>query len=137
MKNLKSLLLFVLITSSVQATAAQYVIIKQGLWGSFKLIYVDKPKNLARWHYDSKHDTYYHGQTYWGLALPVFFKNKVDQSQYVYVKPCFCWGIKLVSTHEPQDTKKWQYDAKTNAYYRGRNAWGFDCGADIKDKTKA
>jgi len=136
MKTFRALSLFSFIAISIHASASQYAIIRMNYWGSFKLIYVDKPKNLARWHYDSKHDVYYHGQNYLGLALPVFFKDKAPSSEYVYIKPGFWWGVKVVSTVKPEVTDKWQFDTRTNKFYRGRNGWGVDCGVTIIDKAK-
>ena len=134
MKNLRLILLSALII--ISGHASQYAVIKVLPWGSFQLTYVDKPKNLARWRHDSKNDIYYRAKTWYGLPLPVFFKDRVHTSQYVYIKPCFAWGVKLVTTEEPAVVKKWQHDDKTDKYYRGMNAWGFDCGVAIKNKEK-
>ncbi len=75
MKNLKTVLLLVFTTIAFNASATQYIIIKPAFFG-YKLVYVAKPADLSKWHYDSKNDVYYRGNTVFGTPLPIKIKNR-------------------------------------------------------------
>jgi hypothetical protein len=70
---MKKAMLFILffVFSMLQVQAApQYILIKQNFWGTLKLKHVEKPtKNLNKWYYDSKNDTYYLMKTFIGLRF--------------------------------------------------------------------
>jgi len=76
MKILKfAAVLLMFINATAEAKPTQYVIIHQRFWGSYRLIYVSKPKNLKKWHHDSNNDIYYRAKTAFGI--PVRISSKV------------------------------------------------------------
>ncbi len=49
-----------------------YVLIKQGFWGEWKIVHVEKPKKkLHKWYHDKKTDTYYRMRTWIGIAVRI------------------------------------------------------------------
>jgi hypothetical protein len=65
-------LLFMNITLEIQAT--EYIIIHERFLGSYRLIYVDKPKNLKKWYYDKESDTYYRAKNAFGIPFKITSK---------------------------------------------------------------
>jgi hypothetical protein len=79
MKNLRLiffLFIFMCLANEMQAT--QYIIIRQRIWGSYRLIYVPKPKNLTRWYHDSKNDTYYRVKNVFGIPARISSKTRTS-----------------------------------------------------------
>ncbi len=65
-------LLLILQNRCAAHTRPDYVVIQARLLWGWKIVHVDKPKkNLHKWHYDSKSDTYYRIRTIFGTGLPI------------------------------------------------------------------
>lgn len=80
MKSLKLACFLASMFLAGESRATQYVIIHQRFWGSYRLIYVSKPKDLKKWHYDSKNDTYYRAKDVFGIPVRITSKVRTAHS---------------------------------------------------------
>ena len=103
------------ITDSVGAT--EYVIVKASGF-RIRLKYIEKPKNLEKWSYDSKNDIYYRAKGRYGIYHPLPIADNSGTAKYVDFEPNHWWGgLKLVHVNKPESLDKWHHDDKTDIYY--------------------
>ncbi|MCF8451386.1 MAG: hypothetical protein K9G49_16055, partial [Taibaiella sp.] len=66
MKRIFLMLFFLIFSPAPTQADPQYILIKQRWIFGMKLIHVEKPKkNLHKWYYDKKNDTYYRMKGAW------------------------------------------------------------------------
>lgn len=131
--SMKSIFLVLFFSSSLQqADAAPHYIVLHGDWfNSIRLKHVAKPeRNLHKWSYDSKADTYYRMKSDVGIGVKLRLhsgtvEQQAGEPQYVVMQNSWFRGWRL--KHVAKPTKKlhrWHYDSENNTYYRVKDAWG-------------
>lgn len=130
MKYAYSLLLILFLPTAEYANP-QYILIKQTWWKGWKMLHVEKPaKNLYKWCYDEKSDTYYRMRLGWGINLRIkSFKDKStpdtaissqkEPDYIIFQQQFWIWQPhRLIHTTQPnKKLKKWHFDSINNTYY--------------------